>query len=115
MQQNKQSNLQHFEKRRGFLELHRVFQGCFSLLKLNESDFSTTIAGKKLKFITTKKKHNTKEDILVDRLNEALNTTSMENFSSYYNFDQFNEMFGTNILNGFNTLPLCLEYFISSI
>ena len=78
----------------------------FPFSKLNESDFSTTIAGKKLKFITTRKKHNTKEEILVDRLNETLNTTNMENFSSYYNLDQFNEMFGTNVFNGFNTLPL---------
>ena len=30
----------------------------------------------------------------------------MENSSSYYNFDQFNEMFDTNIFNGFNTLHL---------
>ena len=30
----------------------------------------------------------------------------MENCSSYYNFDQFNEMFDTNVFNGFNTLYL---------
>ena len=30
----------------------------------------------------------------------------MENSSSYYNFDQFNEMFDTNVFNGFNTLHL---------
>ena len=64
-------------KKKGFLELHRVFQGCFSFSKLNETDFSTTIAGKKLKFITTRKKHNTQEEVLVDRLNEALNTSNM--------------------------------------
>ena len=78
----------------------------FPFSKLNETNFLTTIAGKKLKFITTRKKHNTQEDILVDRLNEALNTTNMENSSSYYNFDQFNEMFDTNVFNGFNTLHL---------
>ena len=75
----------------------------FPFSKSNETDFSTTIAGKKLKFITTSKKHNTQEEILVDRINEALNTTNMENSSSYCNFDQFNEMFATN---GFNTLHL---------
>ena len=78
----------------------------FPFSKLNETNFLTTIAGKKLKFITTRKKHNTQEEILVDRLNEALNTTNMENSSSYYNFDQFNEMFDTNVFNGFNTLHL---------
>ena len=78
----------------------------FPFLRLNESDFSTTIAGKKLKFITTRKKHSTQEEIIVNRLNEALNTTNMENSSSYYNFDQFNEMFDTNVFNGFNTLYL---------
>ena len=30
----------------------------------------------------------------------------MDNSSSYYNFDQFNEMFDANIFNGFNTLHL---------
>ena len=30
----------------------------------------------------------------------------MENSSSHYNFDQFNEMFDTNVFNGFNTLHL---------
>ena len=78
----------------------------FPFSKLNKTNFLTTIAGKKLKFITTWKKHNTQEEILVDRLNEALNTTNMENSSSYYNFDQFNEMFDTNVFNGFNTLHL---------
>ena len=78
----------------------------FSFSKLNATDFSATISGKKLKFIINRKKHNTHEEILVDRLNEALNTTNMENSSSYYNFDQFNEMFDTNVFNGFNTLHL---------
>ena len=59
--------------------------------------FSTTIAGKKFKFITSRKKHNTQEELLVGRLNEALNTTNMER-SSYYNVDQFNEMFGTYLM-----------------
>ena len=36
VQQNKHSKLQHFEKRKGFLELYRVFQGCFSLLKIKQ-------------------------------------------------------------------------------
>ena len=81
-------------------------------------DFSTTIAGKKLKFIKTRRKHNTQEEILVDRLNEALNTTNMENFSSYYNFEQFNQMFDTNVFNGFNTLHLnisCLPYNVDQL
>ena len=78
----------------------------FPFSKLNETDFSTTIAGKKLKFITIRKKHNTQKEILVDKLNEARNTTNMENSSSYYNFDQFNEMFDTNVFNGSNTLHL---------
>ena len=30
----------------------------------------------------------------------------MENSSSYYNFNQFNKMFDTNVFNGFNTLYL---------
>ena len=35
----------------------------------------------------------------------------MENSSSYYNFDQFNEMFDTNVFNGFNTLHLNISSF----
>ena len=35
----------------------------FPFSKLNETNFLTTIAGKKLKFITTRKKHNTQEEI----------------------------------------------------
>ena len=88
----------------------------FPFSKLKETNFSTKITGKKLKFVTTRKKHNTQEEILcimLHRLNEALNTTNMENSSSYCNFDQFNEMSDTNVFNGFNTLTL--EYFISSI
>ena len=85
----------------------------FPFSKLNETYFSATVAGKKLKFLTTRKKHNAQKEILVDRLNEALKTTNMENSSLYYNFDQFNEMFDTNGFNCFNTLHLnmsCLPY-----
>ena len=99
--------------RRSILKKEKASWSCiecskdvFPFSKLSETNFSTAIAGKKLKFITTRKKHNTQEEILVDMLNEALNTTNMENSSSYYNFDQFNEMFDTNIFNGFNTLHL---------
>ena len=35
----------------------------------------------------------------------------MENSSSCYNFDQFNEMFDTNVFNGFNTLHLNISSF----
>ena len=91
----------------------------FPFSGLNETNFLTTIAGKNLKFITTRKKHNTQEEILVDRLNEVLNTTNMENSSSYDNFGQFNDMFDTNVLNGFKRIEWfqypAHEYFISSI
>ena len=63
MQQNKHSNLQHFEKRKGFLELYRVFQVCFSLLKIKRNQFlNNNSCYNKLKFITTRKKHNTQEE-----------------------------------------------------
>ena len=65
----------------------------FPFSKLDNTNFLTTITGKNLKFITVRKKHNTQEGILIDRINDALNTSDLENSSTYFSIDEFNEHF----------------------
>ena len=54
--------------------------------------------------MTVRKKHNTQEGILIDRINDALNTSDLENSSTYFNVDEFNEHFDANTFNSFNAL-----------
>ena len=78
----------------------------FPFSKLDNTNFLTTITGKNLKLITVRKKHNTQEGILIDRINDALNTSYLENSSTYFNVDEFNEHFDANTFNVFNALHL---------
>ena len=79
-------------------------KGVFPFSELDNTNFLTTITGKNLKFITVRKKHNTQERILIDRINDALDTSDLENSSTHFNVDEFNEHFDANTFNGFNTL-----------
>ena len=66
-------------------------KGVFPFSKLDNTNLLTTIASKNLKFMTIMKKHNTQEGILTDRTNDALNTSDLENSSTYFNVNEFNE------------------------
>ena len=78
----------------------------FPFSKLDNINFLTTITGKNIKFITVRKKHNTQEGILIDRINDALNTSDLENSSTYFNVDEFNKHFDAYTFNVFNALHL---------
>ena len=54
--------------------------------------------------MTIRKKHNKQKGILIDKINDALNTSDLENSSTYFNVNEFNEHFDANTFNGFNTL-----------
>ena len=54
--------------------------------------------------MTVRKKRNTQEGILIDRINDILNTSDLENSSTYFNVDKFNEHFDASTFNGFNAL-----------
>ena len=67
-------------------------KGVFPFSKLDNTNFLTTITGKNLKFMTVRKKDNTQEGFLIDRINDALNTPDLQNSSTYFNVDEFKEM-----------------------
>ena len=56
--------------------------------------------------MTIRKKRNKQKGILIDKINDALNTSDLENFSTYFNVNEFNEHFDANTFNGFNTLHI---------
>ena len=90
----------------------RVF---FPFSKLDNTNFITTITGKNLKFMTVRKQHNAQEGILIDRINDALNTPDLENSTTYFNVNEFNEHYHSNTFNGFSTLHLVISSFSYNI
>ena len=60
--------------------------------------------------MTVRKKHNTQEGILIDRINDALNTSDLENSSTYFNVDEFNEHYDANTFNGFYILHFNISF-----
>ena len=79
----------------------------FPFSNLNEDDFHKTIHGKKVKFLTiTKKKRNQNEQILTEKLNDAIDKEDLENFSSYFHVNELNNIFSENEFNGTNFLHM---------
>ena len=82
-------------------------KGVFPFSKLDNTNFLTTITGKNLKFMTVRKKDNTQEGFLIDRINDPLNTSYKKhpfnvfnalhlNISSLsYNIDQLSTILNT--------------------
>ena len=81
-------------------------KGVFPFSKLDNTNFLTTITGKNLKFMTVRKNHITQEGFLIHRINDALTTSYLENSSTYFNVDEFNEHFDGNTFNAFSALHL---------
>ena len=86
------------------IECSKLFFFLFS--KVDNNKFLTTITGKNLKFMTVRKKHNTQEGLLLGRIKDALNTSDLENPSTYFNVDEFNDHFDAHTFNVFNALHL---------
>ena len=62
---------------------------------LNENQFHLTIQSKKIKFKTLFGKRNTIESTLLDKLNNVINESNLENSSQYFLKDDFNKTFNT--------------------
>ena len=56
--------------------------------------------------MTVRKNHITQEGFLIYRINDALNTSYLENSSTYFNVDEINEHFDANTFNAFSALHL---------
>ena len=78
----------------------------FPFSNLNEDDFHKTIHGKKVKFLTIAKKRNQNEQILIEKLNDALDKEDLENSSSYFHVNELNNNFSQNEFNGTNFLHM---------
>ena len=65
---------------------------------LNENEFHSTIQGKRIKFKTLSRKRSNLESTLVDKLNDAINESNLENSQK----EDFNKTFNTVICNGTN-------------
>ena len=73
---------------------------------MNEDDFHKTICGKKVKFLTIAKKRNQNEQILIEKLNDALDKEDLENSLSYFHVNELNNNFSQNEFNGTNFLQM---------
>ena len=78
----------------------------FPFSDLNNHEFHTTIQGKKIKYLTVSRKRSPNENILIDRLNGALNENELENPSSYFDIDDLNSNFPINEFDGTNFLHM---------
>ena len=74
----------------------------FPFSSLNDNDFHTTIQGKKIKFISVNKKRSSSENVLLDKLSDAINGENLENSSSYFDVDNVNTKFPKNQFDGIN-------------
>ena len=78
----------------------------FPFSSLNDVEFFSTTQGKKIKFLTKTKLRPANEEILINKLNDAMNSSDLSNPNTYYNIDNFNQSFKSNTMNGFNLLHL---------
>ena len=72
---------------------------------MNEDDFHKTLHGKKVPFLTITKNRNQDEQILIEKLNDAIDKEDLEN-SSYFHIDELNNNFSENEFNGTNFLHM---------
>ena len=60
----------------------------FPFSNLNEDYFHKTIHDKKVKFLTITKKKKPNGQILIEKLNDAVDKEDLENFSSYFHVNE---------------------------
>ena len=62
---------------------------------LNDNDFHSTIQGKTIKFIVFTRKRNSAENVIIDKLNDAVSESDLENSSQYFEVDDFKKAFNS--------------------
>ena len=72
------------------------------LALLNDNDLHSTIQGKTIKFKAFTRKRNSLENVLIDKLNDAVNESDLENSSQYFEVDELEKTFNSNNHNGTN-------------
>ena len=75
-------------------------------MKLNNNEFHHTSLGKKIKLLATTKRNLGSKNVLIDRVNNRLNDSSIPNSSTYFGIKEFNDAFDSNIFNGLNLFHL---------
>ena len=80
----------------------------FPFSNLNEDDFHKTTHGREVKFltITKKKKRNQNKQILIEKLNDAIDKEDFKNSSSYFHVNELNSNFSEKKLNSTNFLHM---------
>ena len=62
----------------------------------NDNDFHSTIQGKTIKFKAFTGKRGSVENVIIDKLNDVVSESGLENSSQYFEVDDFNKAFNTN-------------------
>ena len=78
----------------------------FPFSTLNENEFHSTIQGKKIEIKTLSRKRSTLDSALIDKLNDAINESNLENSSQYFLKDGFNKTFNTVNYKGINSFHM---------
>ena len=69
---------------------------------LNNNDFHSTIQGKTIKFKAFTRKRSSIENVITDKLNDAVSESDLENSSQYFEVDDFNKAFNSSNHKGTN-------------
>ena len=66
------------------------FKESFSFSSLNKVEFFSTTQEKKIKLLTKMKTRLTNKEKLINQLNDAMNSSDLQNPLTYYSIDEFN-------------------------
>ena len=69
---------------------------------LNDNDFHSIIQGKTIKFKAFTRKRSSIENVITDKLNDAVSESDLENSSQYFEVDDFNKAFNSSNHKGTN-------------
>ena len=72
----------------------------FPFSALNNNDLHSTIEGKSIKFKSFTIKRNSLENVLIDKLNDAVSESDLENSSQNFEIGNFKKTFNSNIHKG---------------
>ena len=74
----------------------------YPFLVPNDNDFHSTIQGKTIKFKAFTRKRSSIENVIIDKLNDAVSESDLENSSQYFEVDDFNKAFNSSNHKGTN-------------
>ena len=74
----------------------------YPFLVLNYNDFHSTIQGKIIKFKAFTRKRSSIENAIIDKLNDAVSESDLQNSSKYFEVDDFNKAFNSSNHKGTN-------------